>query len=68
MDEIRQQEWVAQCARRLRQHWRTIDLGSLEEVALELFADERMRSMSPAAAATAWLGQGVGVCERDAGS
>jgi hypothetical protein len=63
VDEIKQREWVAQCARRLRQHWRTIDLASLEEVAAELYGDERMRSLSPSAAAVTWLGQGVCVSE-----
>ena len=66
MDEMAQGQWVAQCARRLRQHWRTIDLASLEEVAADLYGDERMRSMSPAAAAVVWLGQGVCVAEPSA--
>ena len=66
MDEMAQGQWVAQCARRLRQHWRTIDLASLEDVAADLYRDERMRSMSPAAAAAAWLGQGVCVAEPSA--
>ena len=63
MDRIEQREWVAQCTRRLRQHWRTIDLASLEEVADELYRDERMRAMSPVDAATSWLGRGVCVAE-----
>ncbi len=63
MDENAREQWVAQCARRLRQHWRTIDLASLEEVAAELHRDERMRSMSAADAAAAWLEQGVCVAE-----
>jgi hypothetical protein len=68
VDAIREREWVAQCARRLRQHWRTIDLASLEEVARELYRDERMRFMSPADAAVAGLGLGVCVAEPPAGS
>lgn len=69
MDAIKQQEWVAQCARRLRQQWRTIDLASLEEVAHDLYDDERMRVLSPADAAAAWLGRGVCVAaEPPAGS
>jgi hypothetical protein len=63
VDETMERAWVAQCARRLRQHWRTIDVASLEEVAGDLYRDERMRRLPPADAATAWLGQGVGVAE-----
>ena len=59
MDETNEREWVAQCTRRLRQHWRTIDLASLEEVAVQLYADERMRSMAAAEAAASWLRRGV---------
>ena len=68
MDAMKEREWVAQCARRLRQHWRTIDLASLEEVAHDLYRDQRMRIMSPAGAAAAWLGRGVCIAEPPAGS
>ena len=47
--------WVAQCARRLRERWPHADLVTLEETAIELWRDERLRSMEPVEAAVRWL-------------
>ena len=47
--------WIAACAHTLQQHWRTVDPDQLEELAGELWRDERLRSMPPGDAAKAWL-------------
>jgi hypothetical protein len=59
METQREDEWVAQCTRRLRMQWPTLDLQSLEEVARELWVDERLRSQRPEQAATEWLRRGM---------
>jgi len=56
MDEIAADVWIAACAHRLQQQWRTVDPLLLEEVAADLWRDERLRSLPPGAAAVAWLG------------
>lgn len=48
-------EWIARCSQRLQEHWRTIDPERLDDVASDLWADERLRRMDPAAAAEEWL-------------
>lgn len=48
--------WIDAVAHRLHRHWRTVDAEQLEEVAADLWRDERLREMSPTEAATAWLG------------
>ena len=47
--------WIAACAHRLQQHWRTVDPRELEVVAGEIWRDPRMRSMAPDKAAGEWL-------------
>lgn len=56
MDETPSDLWIAACAHRLQQRWRTVDPLELEEVAAELWRDERLRAMAPGDAAVAWLG------------
>lgn len=56
MDETPADLWIAACAHRLQQQWRTVDPLQLEEVAAELWRDERLRSLPPDAAAVVWLG------------
>jgi len=41
MEESSRTTWVARCSHRLREQWRTMDLESLEDLAQELWADER---------------------------
>ena len=48
-------QWVAQCARRLRERWPHADPTSIEEAAVELWEDERLRTMPPVEAAETWL-------------
>ena len=47
--------WIAACAHRLQQYWRTVDPLELEEVATSLWRDERLRAMAPTNAAMEWL-------------
>lgn len=49
------QEWIDKCSQRLQEHWRTIDPARLDDVAADLWADERLRPMDPAVAAEEWL-------------
>lgn len=55
MDTLPAHVWIAACAHRLQQQWRTVDPDQLEELAGDLWRDERLRSMLPAEAARAWL-------------
>ena len=48
-------EWVARCARRLRQHWRHADVASLEEAATELWRVDWLRELPAEDAAELWL-------------
>jgi hypothetical protein len=47
--------WIAACAHRLQQQWHTVDPLELEDVARDLWRDERLRSMPPDLAAVEWL-------------
>lgn len=47
--------WIAACAHQLQQRWRTVHPSELEAVAGELWHDESLRVLTPAAAATEWL-------------
>ena len=51
--------WIAACSHRLQRQWRTVDPVTLEDVASELWADERLRALDPVEAAAAWLRQGL---------
>jgi hypothetical protein len=48
-------QWVSLCAQRLHQRWVTVDTAQLEEVAIEIWRDERLRSLPPEQAASTWL-------------
>ena len=54
-DNLADVQWVAQCAHRLRERWPHADVTSLEEAAVELWADEALRVMSATQAAESWL-------------
>lgn len=47
--------WIAVCAHRLQRQWRTIDPDQLDELAADLWKDERLRRLAPDEAATQWL-------------
>ena len=49
--EIIAEIWIAACAHALQRHWRTVDPEQLEELARDLWRDERLRGMSPNEAA-----------------
>lgn len=55
MDSLPPSVWIAACAHRLQQQWRTVDPEQLEELAGDLWRDERLRSMLPGDAAQVWL-------------
>jgi hypothetical protein len=55
MQNVPSDLWIAACAHRLQQHWRTIDPLELEAVAGELWQDEHLRLMAPSDAAAIWL-------------
>jgi hypothetical protein len=59
MEETSPDAWVARCSHRLRERWRTVDLPSLEELARQLWSDERLRAKRPEEAATEWLRRGI---------
>ncbi|MGO4392402.1 hypothetical protein AB4Z46_13715 [Variovorax sp. M-6] len=48
-------DWIAVCAHQLQRQWRTVDPDQLDEVAADLWRDERLRAMAPARAAVEWL-------------
>ena len=47
--------WIALCAHRLQRQWRTVDPEILDEVAGDLWRDERLREMAQDVAAVVWL-------------
>jgi hypothetical protein len=48
-------QWVSLCAQRLHLRWLTVDAVQLEEVAMEIWKDELLRSLPPDEAASQWL-------------
>lgn len=55
MDQLSPTQWITQCAERLHQRWQTVEAAQLEEVAMELWRDSRLRALPPADAAALWL-------------
>ncbi len=55
MEQLDDELWIAACAHRLQQHWRTVDPLELEATARELAHDLELRKLAPAAAASRWL-------------
>ena len=47
-------EWIARCAERLGQRWRTVPVSELEKVAIYIWQKETLRNMEPEADAAAW--------------
>ncbi len=52
-------EWIVRCAQRLGGQWRTVDPALLEDVAVDLLREPRLRALEPEDAAVWWLRQGV---------
>lgn len=55
MDELTPSQWIARCAERLRDRWRTVDHAQLEEVAVGIWQDPELRQLDPYEAASMWL-------------
>lgn len=55
MDEMTPSQWIARCGEKLHERWLTVETAQLEEVAIEIWQDEKLRSMPPVEAATVWL-------------
>ncbi|MDM0049743.1 hypothetical protein [Variovorax sp. J22R115] len=55
MDPVAAEIWIAACAHELHRRWRTVDPEQLDEIAADLWDDERLRAMSPVSAAVEWL-------------
>ena len=48
-------QWIIACAERLHERWHTVEATQLEEVAMDIWQDERLRTMEPGEAAAVWL-------------
>ena len=48
-------DWLAQMSIRLQQRWPSIDPTRLDDLALDLSRDQRLRAMAPQDAAEEWL-------------
>jgi hypothetical protein len=59
MEKLPAGTWIAACSARLQQQWKTIDQTRLDDLAQDLWRDERLRAMEPVAAAVDWLQQGI---------
>jgi len=57
--EMTAREWIARCSARLQQQWRTVDPDQLDDLANDLWADEKLRRMPAELAAVEWLSQGI---------
>ncbi|RYG33554.1 MAG: hypothetical protein EON93_09435 [Burkholderiales bacterium] len=62
MDSLPPDIWIAACAHQLQQQWRTVDPSQLEDLAGDLWRDERLRQLSPSEAAQVWLEPVAGRC------
>ena len=55
MDELTPIQWIAKCAERLHERWTTVEQAQLEEAAVVVWNDARLRALPPDEAATKWL-------------
>lgn len=55
MDALTPTQWIAQCAQTLHARWHTVDAAQLEEVAIDIWKDPKLRDMAPTDAAIRWL-------------
>jgi hypothetical protein len=55
MNTVPASDWLAIISARLQQRWPTIDAARLDDVAHDLWRDERLRTMRPEDAAEEWL-------------
>lgn len=66
MDALRPTEWIAKCAERLHDRWHTVEPAQLEEVAVDIWKNDYLRSMGPVEAA-AFYAYPVEVVRLDSG-
>jgi hypothetical protein len=59
MQQVHASEWIDRCSKRLQEHWRTVEPAQLDDVAIDLWGEERWRALQPEDAATKWLKLGV---------
>lgn len=55
MDQIAPSQWIAKCGEKLHERWDTVETAQLEEVAVDIWRDAKLRVMPPDDAAQAWL-------------
>lgn len=55
MKELTPSQWIAKCAQRLGERWRTVPVSELEGAAVEVWRDAKLRQLSPEEAAAHWL-------------
>lgn len=55
MDEMTPSQWIAKCGEKLHERWHTVETAQLEEVAVAIWQDAKLRSMPPEEAAAVWL-------------
>ena len=55
MENVPASLWIAACAHQLQQQWHTVDPRELEDVARDLWRDERLRAMPPELDSIDWL-------------
>lgn len=53
--ELTPSQWIEQCAQRLHERWHRVAPQELEDAALDIWLDDRLRHMPPAEAAAEWL-------------
>ena len=54
-------EWVTRCSARLHAQWPRLQRAQRDEVASDLWNDQRWREMEPENAVVEWLSQGLPV-------
>lgn len=55
MNPVPESIWIAACAHRLQQQWRSVDPVVLEEAAWDIWRDPKLRELEPEEAARVWL-------------
>lgn len=55
MDDLTPTQWISKCAERLHKRWQTVEAAQLEEVAVSIWQDAKMRALEPGQAAAVWL-------------
>ena len=55
MNDLSPTQWIARCAERLGERWRTVEASQLEEVAVEIWSDDSLRELPPEEATARWL-------------